>query len=43
MGALEAAHLLIAQAALQMGCHHTTKEFYTNNSNNKQIKNTRKK
>jgi len=42
--ALEAARLLIVQAALQMGCHHiSTKEFYTNNSNNKQIKNTRKK
>ena len=41
---LEAAHLLIVEAALQMGCHHiSTKEFYANNSNKKQIKNTRYK
>jgi hypothetical protein len=42
--ALEATHLLVVEAALQMGCHHmNTKVFYSNNSNNKQIKNTRNK
>jgi hypothetical protein len=42
--ALEAVHLLVVEAALQMGCHHmNTKVFYANNSNNKQIKNTRNK
>jgi hypothetical protein len=42
--ALEAAHLLIVEAVLQMGCHYiSTKEFYANNSNNKQIKYTRNK
>jgi hypothetical protein len=42
--AMEAAHLLIVQAALQIGCHQiSTTEFYANNSNNKHIKNTRNK
>jgi len=42
--ALKAAYLLVVEAALQTGYHHiSAKEFYANNPNNKQIKNTRNK